>query len=168
VNKRPTRRFFWPALCAALLSLSACGALFRRPEPPRLTLADLKLVETTFFEQKYRLALRVQNPNSFRLAIEGIDYQILIDDRLFGGGVSNKPLTIEGYGSEVWEVEAFSDLRLLLRQFLQLEKGVPESLKYRLKGHVLLKGGGVKLPFDHRGEFSLRGKEKPPKAPTKT
>lgn len=139
--------------------LASCAGLVGRTEPPRVTLADIRLTELKLLEQRYQLTLRVQNPNDFELPIEGLDYELLVNEQEFGSGVSNRPVTVPAYGTELLQVDAYSTLAGLLRQFRELDSGKSPSLRYRLKGHVRLSRNGLSLPFDHSGEISLGSKK---------
>jgi LEA14-like dessication related protein len=122
--------------------------------------ADLKLLNVGVFEQKYRVALRVQNPNRFDLGLEGLDYELLVNSELLATGVSRKPVTIPGYGVEIVEVEGFGNVGEVLLSLLDLRKGIPDKVPYRLKGHVRIAQSPARLPFDYSGEISLRGEGK--------
>jgi LEA14-like dessication related protein len=157
-----SRRYAPLSLLVLVFVLAGCAALFPRPEPPRVTLADLRLVELKLLEQRYRLFLRVQNPNAFDLSIDGVDYELTLNEQEFGSGVSNRPVSVPAYGTEILEVDAYSTLAGLFRQLRELDPARPFTLRYRLKGHVRLSSGGPQLPFDHSGELSLgagRGRE---------
>jgi LEA14-like dessication related protein len=155
--KRDVRVPVLLALVGALATFPGCAGILFSPDPPRVTLADLHVAEVRLLEQKYRLELRIQNPNPFELHIEGLDYELSVNEQPFSSGVSAKPLTVGPYATEILEVEAFSDVSALLRQLRKLEKENLRKLPYRLKGHARLSKGGVRLPFDHRGELSLGG-----------
>jgi LEA14-like dessication related protein len=154
-------------LIALLASLAGCAGILFTPDPPRVTLADVRVAEVKLFEQKYRVALRIQNPNPFEVQAVGLDYELTVNGQPFCTGVWSKGVTVGPYATEVVEVEAFSDLTAILRQLRTLNKENLHKLPYRLRGHVRLGDGGRRLPFDHRGEFSFTGdaEPQPPKAP---
>ena len=56
---------------------------------------------------------------------------------------------------DVLEVEAVSTLAGIMRQLMELEKGAPTSLKYRVTGKVSLRDRALRVPFDYQGEFTL-------------
>lgn len=142
-------------LLLAVACAAGCAGFLRRPDPPRLTVADVTLESATLFEQKYVVRLRIQNPNSFALPLEGLDYSLAINDQPFATGVCAAPVTVPAYGTEVVDVDAYSSLVEILRQFLALGRGDPQKLSYRLKGHVRLKSPALKVPFEQVGEISL-------------
>ena len=137
------------------LFLCACAALSTRLDPPRVTVADLRLVSAGVFSQTYRVRLNVQNPNSADLPIQGIAYELRFNDQPFASGVSGQNVTVPRYGTEVLELEAIGTLADILRQLSQLERERPQTFRYGVKGHVDLRNGGTRLPFEQSGEISL-------------
>jgi LEA14-like dessication related protein len=125
-------------------------------EPPRLSVVDLRVVDATLLSQTYRIRLRIQNPNSFALPIDGMAYELRINDQPFASGVSNQSLDVPRYGTEELEVQAVSTLAAVFRQLNELERSGPERFRYALKGHVSLAGGDSRVPFEEAGEISLR------------
>jgi LEA14-like dessication related protein len=140
--------------------LAGCVGFLRRPDPPLVTVADVTLASATLFEQRYVVRLRLQNPNPFALSLAGLDYSLLVNDRPFAAGVSNRPVAVPAYGTEVLDVDAYSSLGEILGQFRKLGEGIPRALHYRLKGRVRLKSPALDVPFDRAGELSL-GPEEP-------
>ncbi|GAB4257988.1 MAG: LEA type 2 family protein [Deferrisomatales bacterium] len=143
---------------AGLLTLAAgCAAL--RPggtEPPRLTLSDLRVTGATLFSQTYRLRLAVQNPNPFPLEVDGMAYELRVNDQPFASGVSDLRVSLPRYGSRTVEVDALGTVTGLLRQLSALEKArAQQGFRYRLTGHLSLAGTARRLPFDYQGEISL-------------
>ena len=138
-----------------LMLLGGCAGLHSNAEPPRLTVAGLKLVDVTLFEQTYQLKLRVQNPNGFDLPVEGLAFRLWVNGKPFASGVANRPVTIPAYGTEFVEVEGVGTVTDVLSELLELRKGIPDKLRYRLLGHVRLKNSPVQLPFDYSGEKAL-------------
>lgn len=150
------------ALLFALVGFAAgCAALLPRVEAPRITVADVTLKSVSLFEQKYTLSLRVQNPNAFSLPLGGLAYELRVNDRFFASGVSNRAMNVPGYGTEVLDVDAYSSIGDVLRQLLELGKGVPQRLRYRLKGHVRLTSPALEIPFDESGQVALLPERQP-------
>jgi len=61
------------AALAAPLLLAACGSA-GDPVPPLVRLADLRLMESSVFEQRFEIDLRIGNPNDFALPIDGLTF----------------------------------------------------------------------------------------------
>ncbi len=149
----------YPFYVAALLLLSACATLSGQVDPPQMSVAGLQIVDATVFEQRYRIQLRIQNPNDFALPIVGMSYDLELNGQPFLRGVSNHAVTIPAYGQGVVEVDAVSTLFSFVRQIEELQRGQLESLTYSLQGKISLQNRLLKLPFDFAGELSLTGNE---------
>lgn len=137
------------------LSLASCAWLPGRVESPAVHIADIRLLNATLFEQQYALSLRVQNPNDFDLPIEGLSYEIELNDKPFAKGASAQAVTVPRFGSALLEVEGISTITDLLRQYRQLAKGELKGLRYHLKGKLSLQGSAARIPFDYQGEIGL-------------
>ena len=134
------------------------GACTRTPvsmEPPQVTLAGISLVGLDLLEQRYEIRLRVQNPNRFDFVIEGMQYQVEINDKMFARGLSNHKVSVPHNDMRTISVEAVSTLNDVLRQLQVEERSGPEVLRYRVSGTLTLRHHESEVPFDHRGEIRL-------------
>ena len=135
-------------------ALAGCAGLPSGVEPPTLTISDFGVGSATMFEQQFNLTLRIQNPNTEELRIDGIAFDFEINDQPFARGVGNQAVTVPRFGSAFMPVEAVSSLGGLLRQFGALALGDKPGFRYRIRGSVSLVGG-TRIPFDRRGVFDL-------------
>jgi LEA14-like dessication related protein len=142
------------ALVAMLALASGCAAL-RPVESPSVHLADMRLLDATLFEQRYRLKLRVQNPNDFDLPIEAFSYEMELNGAPFAKGTSTQSVTVPRYGSALLEVEGFSTLTDVLRQLSALRPGEGAGARYRLSGRLSLAGMPQRIPFEYQAEIGL-------------
>jgi LEA14-like dessication related protein len=143
-------------LLLLLLLLSACASLMSKPESPTVTLAGMEILAADFFEQRFALDLRLQNPNDFNLPIRGLRYELILNGKPLATGVSNQQVDLPAYGEQVIRVESVSSLLSIFKQVQSLGESKSGALDYQLKGHVSLLDKSFKLPFDKRGEISLR------------
>ena len=151
------------ALCFCLLilgfSLIGCSGLFRTMEPPRINLVNVTPKEIKLFEQVFDLELRVQNPNEAALSINGLAFELEINDKRFATGVSNENVTVDGFSSLVIHAQAVTTSWGFLQQIAQLQRTGTPLGTYRIRGAIYSGSPSVKLPFDNSGEF------KPPVGP---
>jgi len=136
--------------------LTACAALGKKTESPTVTLAGLKIVKADFFEQRFALDLRLQNPNDFTLPIRGLSYDLLLNGKSFATGVSADKVNVPALGESVIRVESVTNLFSLYKQLRSLAESSEKGINYQLKGNVSLVNKSLKLPFDKRGEISLQ------------
>jgi LEA14-like dessication related protein len=151
---RMRRKFLVLMLVTGVLA-SACARAPVSMEPPQVTLAGISLVGLDLLEQRYELRLRVQNPNDFDFIIEGMQYQVEINDKLFARGNSNHVVSVPHNDMRTISVDAVSTLNDVLRQLQVDERSGPEVLRYRVSGTLTLRHHGSDIAFDHRGEIRL-------------
>ena len=147
------------ALCFCLLilgsSLIGCSGLFRTMEPPRINLVNVTPKEIKLFEQVFDLELRVQNPNEAALSINGLAFELEINDKRFATGVSNENVTVDGFSSLVIHAQAVTTSWGFLQQIAQLQRTGTPLGTYRIRGAIYSGSPSVKLPFDDSGEFKI-------------
>lgn len=146
---------YWLALGCLSLILAGCSGFMTKPETPQLTLAGLNLVGMDLLEQRFTLRLRIQNPNDFELPINAMSYELRVNDKPFASGISNTEITVPGFGSEVIEVDAFSNLAGLVQHFSSFQGGEKSTLNYQLLGAMIVGSDNLKLPFRQSGEIAL-------------
>jgi LEA14-like dessication related protein len=135
--------------------LAACANLGGYQEAPKVSLASIKVLDVGLLEQKLGLTIRVQNPNEKELPIKAFSYDLLLNGQQFASGVSASSMTVPAFGNGTVEVEAFSSLGSVLRQFAEYRKGGLNKVSYRIKGNAILTENSIRLPFDFVGEIGL-------------
>src|SRR5262245_23050451 len=83
---------------------AACAELPSRIESPTITIADVGLGSVGLFEQQVALKLRILNPNDVDLRIDGISFELEVNDQLFAQGVGNRGVIVPRYGSNFMAV----------------------------------------------------------------
>ncbi|MGE0372728.1 MAG: LEA type 2 family protein [Gammaproteobacteria bacterium] len=150
------RPLSWLAVLAvAALVLGGCASLSQRLEPPRVSLAGLELEEIGLFEQRYRLRLRIQNPNDVELPIAGMAFSLYLNEEEFASGLSDRQTTVPPFGEAVIEASVTSSLTGVIGQLRRLSRTEAQTFSYRLSGHARLLHRAVKYPFEYRGEVDL-------------
>lgn len=142
------------AVLLAAMTLAGCAGLPGSMEPPAVTIADFGLGNAGVFEQQFNLKLRIQNPNPDEFRVDGIAFDLEINDQPFARGVGNQGVTVPRYGSAFMPVEAVSTLGGLIRQFRHFAQGDKSAIKYHIKGSLGI-AGGARVPFEQRGEFDF-------------
>jgi len=148
LSPRPTR---WLAL--AMVALSACTSITRDTVAPKFSLADLQPLESTLVEQRFRIGVRVTNPNDHPLRIRGGDADLTINGIPFASGVTDQDTRIDAFSDEVVYVTATTNVGRLLEQLGRLAER--RALQYRLKGRLKIDALPVAVPFDETGEIRL-------------
>ncbi len=141
---------------AVAMLVASCSTMPKDFEVPRVNISDMTPKEMAIFEQKFDVKLRIQNPNNSDLSINGLKFDIELNEREFANGMSGQRLVVPRFGSEVVDVEVFTTLGSFLRQVQSLNSGGSQKVRYRLKGTAFVDSPGVfKAPFDESGEIDL-------------
>ena len=153
-----------PANSILIISLlvAGCAGLGRSLEPPRVSLADIRVENFTGFETVFQIQLRVINTNEVDLNVKGLDAQLEINGQPFATGVSNTPVKIPSFGTELVTVAVYSSVIKMFKSVYGLHES--EELKYRLNGKLRVSGDSTfatTLPFESAGEVRLNSSNKP-------
>ncbi|MDO9241392.1 LEA type 2 family protein [Methylicorpusculum sp.] len=135
------------------LWLSACSYFVSDFKTPHLSLVGISPIALGLFEQRFKLKLRVQNPNDAALSIKGMQYFLDVEGYKFAQGVSDQEITIPEFGDQVMSLPVSSNLSVLLRL---LKRARHEKLSYELRGDIQLANQFIKLPFNYKGKFDLK------------
>src|SRR5210317_1465565 len=152
------------AILSLGLLLTGCAGLGKPLEPPRVSLADIRVEKFTGFETVFRIQLRVINTNDTDLNVKGLEAQLEINGQPFAAGVSNTPVKIPSFGTELVTVAVYSSVIKMFKSVYGLHES--EELKYRLNGKVRVAGDNAlatTLPFESEGVVTLDGSKKPEK-----
>lgn len=146
-----TARLLLLVLSATLLA----GCATFRPEAPEVRLADLSIDSIGLFEQRYRLGLRMRNPNDRALDVESLRFDLALAGRSFADGVTTDGFSLPAGGEERVEVVVTSDLGSVLDLLSDWMDG-GRALPYRLSGEARLADwGGITVPFSRDGRLDL-------------
>jgi LEA14-like dessication related protein len=149
------------AIFFAYLTLSGCAGVGKQLDPPQVSLANIRVEEVSGLETAFEIQMRVFNANDVDLKVKGIKAELEINGRPFATGVSNSPVEIPSYGTELVTVTVYSSVIKMFKSVYGLKES--EELKYRLNGKISVSAGNnmmpTSLPFESEGQVSL----KPPK-----
>lgn len=141
---------------ALFVLLSGCAGVGQQLDPPRVSLANIKVLEVTGLETAFEIQLRVFNANDVDLNVKGIKAELEINGQPFATGVSNTPVEIPSYGTELVTVTVYSSVIKMFRSVYGLKDS--EELKYRLTGKLRVSANNMlptTLPFESEGQVTL-------------
>jgi len=145
------------AIFVAYLILSGCAGVGKQLDPPRISLANIQVQEVTGLETAFQIQLRVFNANDVDLNVKGIKAELEINGQTFATGVSNTPVDIPSYGTELVTITVYSSVIKMFRSVYGLKDS--EELKYRLNGKLRVSGNSMlptTLPFESEGQVTLK------------
>lgn len=144
-----------PVLLVLTLLLGACASMLPQEDRIRVTLVDIRPLESTLMEQRFLVRLRLQNRSREALAIDGMSFDLALNGRDFASGVSNQAVTAPGFGEALLEVKVSSTLFGVIRQIQTLQTQEPRPFQYRISGRLSTPDALFGLRFDERGEIDL-------------
>ena len=136
----------WTILLAAL---PGCTGL-RNLEPPEVVVTAIRPVDATLMEQRFDVDLRIYNPNNRDLSVEGVDFELDLNGKRLARGAGATDLDLPRLGEAETTVRVSSSFLGLARQLMSV--GDTQTVSYRMKGRIHLRGGGA-VPFDKSGEL---------------
>jgi len=148
------------AILVAIITIAGCAGVGKQLDPPRISLANIRVQKVSGLETAFEIQMRVFNANDIDLNVKGISAELEINGQPFATGVSNTPVNIPSYGTELVTVTVYSSVINMFKSIYGLKDS--EELNYRLKGKVRVSGNNMtptSLPFESEGQVTL----KPPK-----
>ena len=146
------------AVFVASLAIAGCAGIGKQLEPPRVSLANIRAEEISGLETAFEVQMRVFNANDVSLTVTGIKAELDINGQPFATGVSNAPVEIPSYGTELVTVTVYSSVIKMFKSVYGLKGS--EELKYRLNGKIRVSAGNnmmpTSLPFESEGQVSLK------------
>ena len=137
--------------------LGGCSALAPKLESPQLSLVGIQMMSTDMFAQKFRVRVKVENPNDLELPVRGLDYKIILMGDSFAEGVSSDRFVLPAQGEAEFDMIVTTNfVSSLGRLISRVGGGKLENLDYEIAGEVLLDKGFVKkIPFNHHGQVDI-------------
>ncbi|MGD9599442.1 MAG: LEA type 2 family protein [Steroidobacteraceae bacterium] len=146
---------FLSAAIAALL-LTACAAT--RFETPGLSVVNIELQQSDIFQQRFKVRLRVQNPNDRALPVKGITAAMDLNGEEFAQGVAGEPFTVPALGEAEFDMLLTANMAGAILKLLSGKQGdrSAEALDYRMRGKLSLASGFLRsIPFEEKGTLKL-------------
>lgn len=147
------------ALCTAafvLAALGACSLVAPHFEHPRLSVVRVEVEGAQILTQRFRIRIRVENPNDRALPIRAISFTMQLAGEDFGYGTTAAPFTVPARGEGEFETIVTTDLATTLMKILPRLKDRSQPIEYRLAGKVETDLAFLStVPFDQRGSFTL-------------
>jgi LEA14-like dessication related protein len=156
-----TVRLLFVAACAAVLA--ACASVSAKLEPPGLELVGVQMLSTDMFAQRFKVRVKVINPNDLELPVRGLEYTIIMMGDSFAEGMSDQAFVLPAKGEAEFDMLVTTNFvssfgRLLSR----VQGGKLENIDYEITGKVMVDKGMVrKIPINHRGTVDFTRATKP-------
>ena len=136
-----------------LIATTGCASWFMKGEPPEVLVANVTPLESTAFEQRLQVDLRIRNPNDFDLLVTGIDFTLTLNGKRLARGLGNTGITVPRLSDAVVSVQTSTSTIDVVHQLLSFSR--TQDLSYEITGLLHLKDG--RLPFDNSGTLLDKG-----------
>ena len=149
------------AIVIVLMAIAGCAGVGKQLDPPRISLANIRVQEISGLETAFEIRIRVFNANDIDLNVKGISAELEINGQPFATGVSSTAVKIPSYGTELVTVTVYSSVIKMFKSVYGLKDS--EELNYRLKGKVRVSGNNMtptSLPFESEGQVTLKPLER--------
>ena len=137
-----------------LFAFSSCLGWFL--EKPHFTLTEIEVTHLSPHEVHFLFGIQVQNPNSFDLKIQSMEYMIYLNDRKSAEGRMDQEVKINKFSSTLVQIP----LQANLLSFGNLLGAVltNQNLRYKIDAAVVVKAGlgRATIPFSKSGEITIK------------
>ncbi|MEM1141344.1 MAG: LEA type 2 family protein [Pseudomonadota bacterium] len=146
-DRRPVRSLLRSLIAAAVVILNSVFAGGCSPfsvadfDRPTVELLSITPLTGAPMEARFRVRLRIVNPNDLALTISGMAYDISVRERKLFSGVSNQTLELAPYSEITADLEVAAGVLNSLAFLRDLMRDPPSGgLPYRLDAKLSLKG----------------------------
>jgi LEA14-like dessication related protein len=148
-----TRLTLRALLLVTLLGLAACATFGPKLETPTISILALQMTSGDMFSQRFRVRVKVQNPNDLEVPVAGIEYTMFLMGDRFGEGTTDQPFVLPARGEAEFDMMLTTDfVSALGRLVSRMGGGKLENVEYEVNGKLHLDKGLVRtIPFDHKG-----------------
>jgi LEA14-like dessication related protein len=144
-------------ICAGLSGLlQACSSMQPDYEEPVVSVTSFRPLAEEGSGLSFEIGLRIVNPNSEPLELQGIAYTIALDGRKLITGVSNDLPTIEGYSEETLTLQASASMYQAIRFFGDMMQGSKDSVQYKLSTKLDVGTFRPAIRIEESGEIALQ------------
>lgn len=147
--------------------LPACAGLDIKPEQFKVNISSMQILESSLMEQHYQIDLRIMNRSKNTFNIDGMSFDIELNDKDFASGVSNKRFKLEPLSDIVISVTITSTIFAFIRQVNHLKNHKSAPFKYELSGNIYTSSSLFGIPFKQKGEINLTADSPPPASTNK-
>src|SRR5262245_47155217 len=139
----------------ASVGLAACAAIPLNLKTPEVSFVGLQALEASVFEQKLQVRMKVHNPNSIELPVNGLDVDIELADEPFAHGVSAREFVVPADGEAEFDMLVTANAATALLK-LASGGGKGGDVGYKLKGKLSTRLGMLRtIPFEETGTLPV-------------
>ena len=142
-----------------------CASLGTVLEAPGVTVVNIEPLNATGFEQRFQVDLRLSNPNERALEVDGLRFDLDVNDQRLARGQTGTEVTVPRLGDALLSVEATTTILDVFKQVMAMQTA--KGIRYRVTGRVFLKGlFPPYVDFENEDELMKLPEPAPPVAPS--
>jgi hypothetical protein len=145
--------------------LGACATMSPDYEEPTVTLSSFRALPSEGMVPAFEIGLRIINPNSQALDLEGIVYTVSLEGYELVKGVGKDFPVIEGYSEGEVKLTASANLLAGIRFVGDMMQTKGDTLEYEFKAKLDLGGFYPSIKVRETGEINLGGGTNPQQSP---
>jgi len=145
------------ALALAII-LSACATMSPDYEEPTVTLSSFRAIPSEGMVPAFEIGLRIINPNSQALNLDGIVYTVSLQGHELIKGVGKDFPVIEGYSEGEVKLTATANLLAGIRFIGDMMQSNGGSVEYEFKAKLDLGGLYPSIKVRETGEINLNNR----------
>lgn len=142
-------------LIAALLP--GCASMTPGYEEPTVTLSSFQAIPSEGMIPAFEIGLRIINPNSSTLNLEGIVYTVSLQGHELIKGVGKDFPVIEGYSEGEVKLTASANLLAGIRFVTDIMQEPQDNLEYEFKAKLDMGGLFPSVRISETGNVDLKG-----------
>lgn len=123
--------------------------------PPRITVQNLEALPPSAGQQRFRVKLLIDNPNTEPMRVRGIDFKLRLADEGIVDGQASGDLVVEALDQQTLDLEVGSDIVSSLSRLLAFVEGPDNTLTYEIYGIVTVDRRLRQMQFSSRGQVPL-------------
>jgi len=137
------------------LLVSACATLSPDYEEPTVTLSSFRALPSEGMVPAFEIGLRIINPNSQPLNLEGIVYTVSLEGYELVKGVGKDFPVIEGYSEGAVKLTAAANLLAGIRFVTSMMQEQRDAFDYEFKAKLDLGGLYPSIRVKENGQINL-------------
>ena len=154
---RYTNAVRFTLMCSLFLLLTACASLDPDYEKPTVTLSSFKAIPSEDMIPAFEIGLRIINPNSSDLTLEGIVYTISLQGHDLVKGVGKDYPVIEGYSEGVVTLTGAANLLAGIGFIRDMMGESMDAVEYEFNAKLDLGGFYPSIRIAEQGTLDLGG-----------
>lgn len=134
------RSFKLLLLLTLVTVVSACAQFSQSLQKPNIALENITLANDNLLAPRFKLSIRISNPNGIALPIKGMSYAVNIQGVDLFDGVTNQIPNIPAYSDTVIDLELGTNILKAARLLRVFSDRTDNSINYGLNAKIDLTG----------------------------